>query len=779
MSDFKLSEFGAWAEKRITLKHNWFDRLADIVRIMPDGAKIPTVLSHWETDYPLLLEWVRAAKTAFSPRQLLDLEAFRAWPEEFRADYRNRLHERFLTAAPDVQTIIEKCVEKLREVDKELRPLLEPGGPALTLSGREKIAGLLNSIAIHLRELPEDVSWPEPVADDLPPVLVIDDLLGRVAVQSRGRPAVSEGALKELGELRRAFCHRFRLLDDDCPERTERVRQPIGRAYFCAGQQYDAAAGFENDLELVRRHVQARAGQWVLVIADVLFNTGRPGPDGRGDGETRFGIEEVVPWLRRHAPELPVVALTTESSHDLIRRAQDLGVEYLHRTESEHSDLLVLIARGNRATPAHLRRALNVPEDFVAEDKRSIDVLLDAWTAANDPVGKTVLITGEPGAGKERLAEFIHNKSPRAAGPIKFVNCARYSKELADTELFGYYASSFTSAASTDTPGAFHAANGGTLVLDEFGDLDREVQAKLLRTLEPKRACDREIEPRGNRGKNSQLPTSVDVRVICCTNQPLHQVRHDLRTRVAKIIEIPPLRDRPGDIVPLARFFLKHPKRVGKPGVDLDESACAFLRQVDLLGNARTLEQMLDTAATGKGGRNIITGADLKLAYARVRKSLATEADAMRRDEPPAPPRQSWAAAPRPADNGQLAEAVLRILSAAHEGRDWNQMTKAELEAIDESLAGRVCEVVALLSEWALFRSKDVPSAAEYITGRRMKQRMPEDFLRRLLKLDQQVLEQIDASPYLTENTRLQDVIAGCREDWVRRVPPPKQPRSD
>jgi DNA-binding NtrC family response regulator len=520
----------------------------------------------------------------------------------------------------------------------------------------------------------------------------------------------------------------------------------------------------------VRRHVQSRVGEWVLVIADVLFNTGLPGPSGRGSGETRFGIEEVVPWLRRHTPELPVVALTTESSHDLIRRAQELGVEYLHRTESEHSDLLVLIARGGRATAAHLRRALNVPEDFVAEDPRSIEVLLDAWTAANDPVGKTVLITGEPGAGKERLAEFIHNMSPRATGPIKFVNCARYSKELADTELFGYYGSSFTSAAATDTPGAFHAADGGTLVLDEFGDLDREVQAKLLRTLEPKRACDREIEPRGNRGKNSRLPTKVDVRVICCTNQPLHMVRHDLRTRVAKIIEIPPLRERPGDIVPLARFFLKHPKRVGKPGVDLDGPACTFLEQVDLLGNARTLEQLLDTASTGKGGRNIITRADLELAYERLRKSLTTASDVGRREVPAELPREDGATMRGSVVNGHLAEAVLQILSAVHEGRDWNQMTKAELEAIDGELAGRVCEVIALLSGWALFRSKDVPSAAEYITGRRMKGRTPEDFLRRLLKLDQKILEQIDASPYMAENPRLRDIIAGCREEWERRA---------
>jgi DNA-binding NtrC family response regulator len=769
MNDLKLREFGAWAEKRITLKHNWFDRLADIVRIMPDGANIPTVLSHWEEDYLSLVEWVKGANDAFSPKQVFDLDAFRAWPERFRERHGQRLHARHLAAAPHVKRITDQCLRLLKSVDEELRPLLEPGGPAITPAGREKIAGLLNSIALLLRELPEHVTWPEPATDDLPPVLVIDDLLGRVTLQSRDRPAVTEQALSELGELRRAFCHRFRLLDAESPERTERVTHPIGRAFFCAGQRYDPAEGFVNDLDLVRRHVQSRAGEWVLVIADVLFNTGRPEPNGRGDGETRFGIEEVVPWLRRHAPELPVVALTTESSHDLIMRAQELGIEYLHRTESEHSDLLVLITRGGRATPAHLRRALNVPEDFVAEDPRSIEVLLDAWTAANDPAGKTVLITGEPGAGKERLADFIHKMSPRADKPIMFVNCARYSKELAETELFGYYASSFTSAAPTDTPGAFHAANGGTLVLDEFGDLDRDVQAKLLRTLEPKRACDREIEPRGNRGKNSRLAVEVDVRVICCTNQPLHMVRPDLLTRVAKIIEIPPLRERPGDIVPLARFFLKHPKRVGKPGVSLDESACAFLSQVELLGNARTLEQILDAASTGKGGRNIITRADLETAYERLRRSLSAELGAARPSEPAGPRRDDSPSAARPTDGGGLAQAVMRILSATHEGRDWKDMSRAELQSLDGSLDGHVWEVIALLCEWAIFASQDIPSTAKYITGQQMLQRAPQDFLRRLLKLDYRIFKQVAASPHLGNNARLREIIAEVGDEWARR----------
>src|SRR5205823_6240928 len=135
---------------------------------------------------------------------------------------------------------------------------------------------------------------------------------------------------------------------------------------------------------------------------------------GRGKGESRFGLEEVVPWLKASFPECPIVALTTEAGHSIIEAVHDLGVDYLHRTESSYVDMLIRLARGNRVSGPQLRRSMNVPEDFVAEDPPMIDVLIEAWNIAQDEAGRTVLITGEPGTGKERLAQFVHDMSPRS-----------------------------------------------------------------------------------------------------------------------------------------------------------------------------------------------------------------------------------------------------------------------------------------------------------------------------------------------------------------------------
>jgi DNA-binding NtrC family response regulator len=775
--DYELKDFTDWANDRISLKHNWFDRLADVVRSSPIGGPLPAGLTRWKEEYQRLLAWIKKAEITLSPKQIFDLEPFKEyWSPELLAESKKYLHESFEKSSP-IKEIIEDCVKRLGELDKELNLLLQRDGPILNEDNRTKITGILDHLAERLRELPESVEWPQSQSDDLPAILVIDDLLGRTLLNSK---EMSKEAIAELKELRRSFCRRFHLLDgnssDENDEPNDGPGNFIARAYFCAGQKWDADEGFVNSLDTVSRDISegleglTGTSCWVLVIADVLFNTGRPLNHGRGVGETRFGIDRVVPWLKKNAPEIPVVALTTESSDEIIHKTHQLGVEFLHRTESSHADLLVHIARGGRATAPQLRKAMNVPKDLIAEDPKMLDVLLEAWHIAQDEYGKTVLIIGETGAGKERLAKFIHDKSPRAGEKIIFVNCAKYSKELADTELFGYYAKAFTGAEAVDTPGVFHQADNGTLVLDEFADLEKEVQVKLLRTLEPKRANKRPVEPRGNKGKNSKLPSEVDVRVICCTNQPLYLVRNDLRTRVSKIIEIPPLRERPLDIVPLARYFLADEQRIGKPGLELDQSACEYLSQISLPGNARTLEQLLEAATTGKGKRNKVWRSDLKNAWESVLKTLSTP------DNPTGsamnqPHRQAAQARSDLQTNGrELSGAVSSVLTIAENGQSWKeQMTGAEIETLDSALKGRVWEAISILVEWALFREEEVPAAAEYIIGQRMRGRKPEDFVKRLFKLDRKILEYLAESQHLSQNPRLRNIIETCLRERAER----------
>jgi DNA-binding NtrC family response regulator len=208
-------------------------------------------------------------------------------------------------------------------------------------------------------------------------------------------------------------------------------------------------------------------------------------------------------------------------------------------------------------------------------------------------VDSTVLITGESGSGKERLARFIHDESARTAGPFLAINCAAVPETLLESELFGHARGSFTGA-SQDRPGLFEAANGGTLLLDEIGDVPPAMQVKLLRVLQ-----EREVRRVGeNRTR------AVNVRVLAATNRDLladvhaARFRQDLyyRLRVVEIV-VPPLRERREDILPLARQFLGGAaKRFGKKAPALAPKAANLLLRYTWPGNVRELENALERA---------------------------------------------------------------------------------------------------------------------------------------------------------------------------------------
>jgi two-component system response regulator HydG len=208
-------------------------------------------------------------------------------------------------------------------------------------------------------------------------------------------------------------------------------------------------------------------------------------------------------------------------------------------------------------------------------------------------VDSTVLITGESGSGKERLARFIHDESARTAGPFLAINCAAVPETLLESELFGHARGSFTGA-SQDRAGLFEAANGGTLLLDEIGDIPPAMQVKLLRVLQ-----EREVRRVGeNRAR------AINVRVLAATNRDLladvhgARFRQDLyyRLRVVEIV-VPPLRERRDDILPLARQLLAGAaKRFGKKVPTLTPEAANLLLQCAWPGNVRELENALERA---------------------------------------------------------------------------------------------------------------------------------------------------------------------------------------
>ena len=205
----------------------------------------------------------------------------------------------------------------------------------------------------------------------------------------------------------------------------------------------------------------------------------------------------------------------------------------------------------------------------------------------------TVLITGESGTGKEVVARAIHRASPRAARAFVGINCAAIPEALLESELFGHVRGAFTGA-SADKMGLFEAANGGTILLDEIGELPLGLQAKLLRVLQ-----ENEIRRVGD-----QKTRRVDARVLAATARDLEaevragRFREDLFYRInVVVITLPPLREREDDIAPLSRHFAARlAQRLGRP-LALSDDAIAWLEQQPWPGNIRELENAIERAA--------------------------------------------------------------------------------------------------------------------------------------------------------------------------------------
>lgn len=217
-------------------------------------------------------------------------------------------------------------------------------------------------------------------------------------------------------------------------------------------------------------------------------------------------------------------------------------------------------------------------------------------------VDATVLLRGESGAGKERIARLIHDLSPRAHGPFIAVNCGAISEALLESELFGHTRGAFTGAVQ-DRVGLFEAANGGTLLLDEVGEVSPGMQAKLLRVLQ-----EREVRPVG---ETKSRP--VDVRLLAATNRDLEArvelgaFRQDLYYRL-KVVElrIPALRERTDDILPLAHLFLGEAAlHAHRPAPELSPEASTLLGAHQWPGNVRELANAMERAAIMARGSRV------------------------------------------------------------------------------------------------------------------------------------------------------------------------------
>jgi transcriptional regulator with GAF, ATPase, and Fis domain len=230
-----------------------------------------------------------------------------------------------------------------------------------------------------------------------------------------------------------------------------------------------------------------------------------------------------------------------------------------------------------------------------------LDVLHQAETVA--PFKASVLVTGETGTGKELLARFLHEKSPRQSQPLVALNCAAVPEQLLEDELFGHVKGAFTGA-NTERKGRFEQADGGTLFLDEVGDMNPALQSKLLRVLQ-----ESEFERLG-----SSKTVKVDVRVVAATSADLEKkiesgdFRADLFHRLNVVrLAVPPLRQRREDILPLAEYLMKRfSDNAGLPAKTLGGEAEKILLEYDFPGNVRQLQNCVERAAIFSGMQTVI-----------------------------------------------------------------------------------------------------------------------------------------------------------------------------
>ena len=321
-----------------------------------------------------------------------------------------------------------------------------------------------------------------------------------------------------------------------------------------------------------------------LVLTDLRM----PGVDGM----------ELVRTLRERCPDVPAVMVTAQGTIEAAVQAMRSGAADFLLKPCTPEAIEVVIDRIERTTRLireneYLRSEMvgSAPPSMVARSTSTLETLRTASRIARSK--GTVLITGESGTGKERIAHYIHQSSPRANGPFIRVNCAALSEQLLESELFGHERGAFTGA-HKPKEGRFELADGGTLLLDEIGEITPALQAKLLRVLE-----EEEFERVG--GTNT---LRVDVRVIATTNRDLAaemragNFREDLYYRLHVLpLHLAPLRERREDVVPLAQHFAEHYARQnGLETPRFTEGALERLSAWHWPGNVRELENVVQRA---------------------------------------------------------------------------------------------------------------------------------------------------------------------------------------
>jgi len=370
------------------------------------------------------------------------------------------------------------------------------------------------------------------------------------------------------------------------------IRQMLDILFRRAGYEVVLAQGYRAAREAINQSPQPLP----VVLTDLRM------PDGSG--------LDVLAASKARDPTSEVVLITAHSTIENAIEAMRAGAYDFVTKPPDAAELIALITK---AFEKHALNSENIRLRALVQARHGADFVVRsrAMKAVLDVVERisqtrsTVLITGESGTGKERVARAIHSESDRAAGPFLVVNCGALPESLMESELFGHEKGAFTGATSSHG-GLFRQAEGGTLLLDEVGELPLSLQVKLLRVLQ-----ERTVRPVG-----ATRETVVDVRVLAATNRDIEsdiasgKFRQDLYYRLNVIrLRIPPLRERREDIASLIEYFVQRfSAENGKVVNGLTPDAVRVLDQYPFPGNVRELENFIERAVVLSRSRLIGLG---------------------------------------------------------------------------------------------------------------------------------------------------------------------------
>jgi two-component system, NtrC family, response regulator PilR len=335
---------------------------------------------------------------------------------------------------------------------------------------------------------------------------------------------------------------------------------------------------------------------------------------------------EVLRFARQSSPETSVILITAVEDYEAAVQAVKGGAfDYIHKGPGLLEELKLAVGRAletlvlQRENFAFKRDAAsrNSLENFIGSSP--VIEKLKATIRTVAPTASTVLIYGESGTGKELVARAVHSCSTRASEPFVSINCGAFPETLLESELFGYVKGAFTGA-SQNKRGLFEVASGGTIFLDEIGEMSLSMQVKLLRVLQ-----ERTIRPVGG---TQEVP--VDVRVIAATNRDLREMiangtfREDLYYRVSVIpIQVPALRERREDVELLANHFLKKYSTAAQKSIlRISRESLDALKAFDWPGNVRQLENTIERAVAMETGNELKV--DLEADRPRARAAAAS-----------------------------------------------------------------------------------------------------------------------------------------------------------